>query len=68
MTFLKGMLSTQQANSIKVMRLKNKQPPGMCFYHDHSMHATLTNNVRGTAGIYILYDPSVETNYPNRQE
>lgn len=68
MTFLKGMLTDQQANSIKVSRLKNKQPPGMCFYHDHSMQATLTNNLRGTAGIYILYDPVAEAIYPNRQE
>lgn len=62
------MLTSTQANKIKVVRLPNKQPPGMCFYHDHSMQVTLSNNIRGTAGFYILTDANAEANFPSGNE
>lgn len=55
--FLKGLLTPEQANKIKANRYKNDQPPGMLFYHDHAMKSTLTNNLRGTEGFYLIVDP-----------
>lgn len=55
--FLKGLLTPEQANKIKVNQYKNDQPPGMLYYHDHAMRAALTNYIRGSTGLYLIYDP-----------
>lgn len=40
----------------KVNIYKNKQLPGLLFYHDHTIRSTLYNVVKGMVGMYILYD------------
>jgi hypothetical protein len=68
MTFWSGLLTSAQSNSIKVNRYMNSQPAGFNFYHDHAMRATLFNNMKGSAGFYILYNETVEKTLPNKEE
>jgi len=56
LTFLPGLLSDEQTASFKVNRHKNHQLPGFCIYHDHAMHVTLYNVVKGLAGMYLIYN------------
>jgi hypothetical protein len=67
-TFWPGLLTPSQQASIKVNRYIHTQPPGFCFYHDHAMRATLFNNMKGSAGFYIIFNATTEASLPQNGE